>query len=45
MDALKYLLSHLPEPAELVIPKSKIPKPWMFWHEEDDNGKMRRMRG
>jgi hypothetical protein len=45
MDVLKYMLSHLPEPAEIVIPKSNKPKPWMFWHEEDDKGRYQRARG
>src|SRR5215831_7122115 len=36
MDALKYMLSHLPEPSEIVVPNDKKPKPWMFWREEDD---------
>jgi hypothetical protein len=44
MDAIKYMLSHQPEPSELVLPHDKTPKPWMFWHEEDDNGRFRRAR-
>jgi hypothetical protein len=39
MDAIKYMLSHQPEPAEIVVPKDKKPKPWMFWHEEDDSSR------
>jgi len=42
MDAIKYLLSHAPEPAEIKLPDEIVPKPWMFWHEEDDDGKVRR---
>jgi hypothetical protein len=45
MDALKYMLSHLPEPSEIVTPKDKKPKPWMFWQEEGDDGEYRRVRG
>jgi len=42
MDALKYLLSHQPEPSEIVVPKYAKPKPWMFWHEVDEDGRSRR---
>jgi len=45
MDAIKYMLSHLPEPAEIIVPKDKKPKPWMFWHEEGDDRKYRRAFG
>jgi Terminase large subunit, T4likevirus-type, N-terminal len=45
MDAIKYMLSHLSEPAEIITPKDKKPKPWMFWQEEGDDGKYRRARG
>lgn len=44
MDALKYMLSHQPEPAEIVLPKSARIPPWMFWHEiEEDNKRPRRV--
>jgi hypothetical protein len=39
MDALKYMLSHQPEPAEIVVPKSKKIPDYMFWMEHDDDGK------
>jgi hypothetical protein len=39
MDALKYMLSHQPEPAEIVLPRSKVVPKYMFWHEMDDDGK------
>jgi hypothetical protein len=42
MDALKYMMSHQPEPSEIVLPKSEQPKPWMFWQEEDEKGRQRR---
>lgn len=42
MDTLKYMLAHLPEPSEIVVPKDKKPKPWMFWHEIEDDGRIRR---
>jgi len=42
LDTLKYMLSHLPDPSEIRIPKSEQVKPWMFWHELDDDGKISR---
>lgn len=39
MDALKYMLSHQPEPAQIEIPKSKIIPKYMFWMETDDDGR------
>jgi phage terminase large subunit len=39
MDALKYMMSHQPEPSEIIVPKShQIPK-YMFWYEHDDDGR------
>lgn len=43
LDTLKYMLSHLPEPSEIRIPKHKIVPPWMFWHEIDDDGRATRI--
>jgi hypothetical protein len=42
MDTLKYMLANCPEPSEIVVPKDKKPKPWMFWHEIEDDGRSRR---
>jgi hypothetical protein len=42
MDALKYMLSHQPEPSEIVLPKSKTVPAWMFWHEMDEDGRRSR---
>jgi hypothetical protein len=39
MDALKYMLSHQPEPAQIEVPKSKIIPKYMFWMETDDDGR------
>jgi hypothetical protein len=39
MDALKYILSHQPEPAQIEIPKDKLIPKYMFWMETDDDGK------
>jgi hypothetical protein len=39
MDALKYMLSHQPEPAEIVVPRSNVIPSYMFWMEMDDDGK------
>ena len=36
MDALKYMLAHLPEPANIDVPKNEQIKPWMFWREEEE---------
>lgn len=33
MDATRYLLSPLPDPSELVMPKNALPPGWMMWHE------------
>jgi hypothetical protein len=35
MDTIKYLLTHCPEPSQIIIPnRAQVPK-WMFWHEVD----------
>ena len=39
MDALKYLLSHQPEPSEIILPKSAIIPKYMFWIETDEDGR------
>lgn len=36
MNTVKYMLSHLPHPSKIVIPKSALPPGWMFWQEVDD---------
>jgi hypothetical protein len=36
MDAIKYMLSHQPEPAEIVLPRSAVTPSYMFWQEMDD---------
>jgi len=33
MNTTKYLLSFLPEPADVVIPTKLLPPDWMFWRE------------
>lgn len=33
MDMLKYMLSKLPHPSEIVINPTKLPPAWMRWHE------------
>lgn len=33
MDATKYMLSKLPDPSKIVIPKDKLPPQWSYWHE------------
>lgn len=33
MDTLKYMLSDLPEPSKIVLPKNKLPQGWMVWQE------------
>lgn len=33
LDALKYLMSKLPEPSKIVLPKNKLPPGWMVWSE------------
>jgi hypothetical protein len=37
MDTLKYMLSFLPDPADIVIPKKKVPPGFMFWREFDED--------
>lgn len=37
MDTLKYMFTHAPEPAKLVIPKYKIPPAYMKWGEIKHN--------
>ena len=36
MNTLKYMLSKLPVPSEISIPKDKLPPQWAFWHEIDE---------
>lgn len=33
MDMLKYALSYLPDPSEIVTPPEALPPVWMNWHE------------
>lgn len=33
MNVLKYMLSRLPEPAKIIIPRDKLPPQWMYWNE------------
>jgi hypothetical protein len=33
MNTVKYMLSHLPEPSQIIIPSNVLPKEWMFWRE------------
>jgi len=35
MDMLKYLLSKLPHPSEIVVNPARLPPAWMKWHEID----------
>lgn len=37
MDAVKYMLSRLPEPSKIEIPSKKLPPQWAFWHEMDQS--------
>lgn len=37
MDTLKYMMSHLPDAANIEVPKSEQRKPWEFWREEEDD--------
>jgi len=36
MNAMKYMLSHLPHASKIEVPASALPPQWMFWHEVDD---------
>lgn len=36
MDAVKYMLSRLPDPAKIVVPEEALPPGWKFWHEEEE---------
>lgn len=36
MNTVKYMLTRLPEPSKIVVPKSALPPQWMFWHEMDE---------
>lgn len=33
LDTIKYMLSDLPDPAKIVLPKNKLPQGWMQWQE------------
>jgi hypothetical protein len=33
MNVIKYMLSHLPDPSEIVVPKNQLPPKWLYWHE------------
>jgi len=37
MNAIKYMLSYLPEVSRIVVPASALPPKWSFWHEVDMN--------
>lgn len=36
MDTTKYMLSYLPAPSEIKIPKADTKPTWMYWQEEDE---------
>jgi hypothetical protein len=33
MNVVKYMLSKLPEPADIVVPSEALPPKWQYWHE------------
>ncbi len=33
MNAVKYLLSYLPEVSKIVVPADALPPKWLYWHE------------
>ena len=35
MNALKYMLSYLPEPSQIIVPADQLPPDWMYWQEMD----------
>lgn len=35
MNTVKYMLSHLPLPSKIEVPKTHIKPSWMFWQEEE----------
>lgn len=37
MDTVKYMLSRMPMPSKIVVPKSSIVPEWMYWREMADN--------
>lgn len=44
LDDLKYLLSRLPEPSKIIIPRDQVPPGYMFWREmsvEEYNNKIK----
>lgn len=36
MNTTKYLLSRLPEPSKIIIPRNRLPPGWMMWQEMND---------
>jgi hypothetical protein len=36
MNCVKYMVSHLPVPSKIEPPAHALPKPWLFWREEED---------
>ncbi len=35
MNALKYMLSYLPDVSKIIVPEKALPPKWSFWHEVD----------
>jgi hypothetical protein len=33
MNTVKYMLSKLPDPSEIVVPEDALPPRWKFWNE------------
>jgi hypothetical protein len=33
MNTIKYMLSKLPDPSEIVVPSEMLPPKWSYWHE------------
>jgi hypothetical protein len=35
MTGMKYMLSYLPEPSQIIVPADQLPPDWMYWQEMD----------
>ena len=44
MYVAKYILSRLPLPADIVLPRTVLPPDWMYWHEMEVNDYKRAVR-
>jgi phage terminase large subunit len=44
MNVMKYIISRLPNPSQIVLPADKLPPQWMYWREMDPGQYLQQQR-